>query len=66
MNAEYKGSSLKEACDYIIYQKLVEKGGEGGLIAIDHQGNIEMPFNSSGMYRGWAKEGQREVKIYKD
>ena len=63
---EYKGSSLKEACDYIIYQKLVEKGGEGGLIAIDHQGNIEMPFNSSGMYRGWAKEGQREVKIYKD
>lgn len=63
---EYKGSSLKEACDYIIYQKLVEKGGEGGLIAIDHLGNIEMPFNSSGMYRGWAKEGQREVKIYKD
>jgi len=63
---EYKGSSLKEACDYIIYQKLVEKGGEGGLIAVDHQGNIEMPFNSSGMYRGWAKEGQREVKIYKD
>ena len=63
---EYKGSTLKEACDYIVNKKLVEKGGEGGLIAIDKFGNIEMSFNSSGMYRGWAKEGKREVKIYKD
>jgi L-asparaginase / beta-aspartyl-peptidase len=62
---EYKGLSLKEACDQIVYKKLVEKGGEGGLIAIDKNGNIEMPFNSSGMYRGWAKPNQRETKIYK-
>lgn len=63
---EYKGVTLKEACDTIVYKKLVAKGGEGGLIAIDKYGNIEMPFNSSGMYRGWAKSGKREVKIYKD
>ncbi|CAG0905775.1 unnamed protein product, partial [Darwinula stevensoni] len=63
---EYKGVSLKEACQYIIYEKLVQKGGEGGLVAIDKDGNIEMPFNSSGMYRGFAKDGKREVKIYKD
>lgn len=62
---EYKGVSLKEACDLIVNKKLVEKGGEGGLIAIDKYGNIEMPFNSSGMYRGWAKPNQRETKIYK-
>jgi beta-aspartyl-peptidase (threonine type) len=63
---EYKGISLKEACQYIVYEKLVQKGGEGGLVAIDKDGNIEMPFNSSGMYRGFAKDGKREVKIYKD
>ena len=63
---EYKNVSLKEACHQIVDIKLVEKGGEGGLIAIDKDGNIEMPFNSSGMYRGYAKDGQREVKIYKD
>jgi beta-aspartyl-peptidase (threonine type) len=63
---EYKGLSLKEACDFIVNKKLVEKGGDGGLIAIDKYGNIEMPFNTSGMYRGYAKEGKREVKIYKD
>lgn len=63
---EYKGLSLKDACDTIVYKKLVAKGGEGGLIAIDKNGNIEMPFNSSGMYRGWAKDGKREVKIYKE
>ena len=31
-------------------------GGEGGCIAIDKEGNISMPFNTSGMYRGWVDE----------
>ena len=48
---EYKGLSLKEACDLVVMEKLVKIGGEGGLIAIDHNGNIELPFNSEGMYR---------------
>lgn len=63
---EYKGSTLKEACEFIIHDNLVKKGGEGGLIAIDKNGNIEMPFNSEGMYRGWTKNGEREVKIYRE
>lgn len=63
---EYKGLTLSAACDTIINKKMVEKGGEGGLIAIDKDGNIEMPFNSAGMYRGWAKSGKREVKIFKE
>lgn len=63
---EYKGVSLKEACHYMVHDKLVKKGGEGGLIAIDKDGHIEMPFNSEGMYRGWAKDGKRETKIFKE
>jgi beta-aspartyl-peptidase (threonine type) len=63
---EYKGLSLKEACDIVVYDKLVKIGGEGGLIAIDKHGNIEMPFNSEGMYRACRNSnGHSEVLIYK-
>ena len=41
-------------------------GGEGGLIAIDKDGNIEMQFNSEGMYRACkSSDGRSEVSIYK-
>jgi beta-aspartyl-peptidase (threonine type) len=63
---EYKGLSLKEACDIVVMDKLVKIGGEGGLIAIDHKGNIELPFNSEGMYR--AKKSSNTdtfIGIYK-
>ena len=64
---EYKGASLKEACQIVVNNKLVEFGGEGGLIAIDAYGNIEMPFNSEGMYRGMKKSnGPLYIDIYKD
>ena len=64
---EYKGLSLKEACDIVVMDKLVKIGGEGGLIAIDSNGNIELPFNSEGMYRA-KKTNDSEVfiRIYKD
>lgn len=55
---EYKGLSLKEACDFVVKEKLVKLGGEGGLIALDRLGNIELPFNSEGMYRASKKEGE--------
>jgi L-asparaginase / beta-aspartyl-peptidase len=62
---EYKGLSLKEACDYVVKDKLVKMGGEGGLIAIDKFGNIELPFNSEGMYRAWRTGDEAiEVRIY--
>ena len=63
---EYGGKSLEEAGDYIINKKLVEKGGTGGVVALDRNGNIAMPFNTPGMYRGYAKPGERVVKIYKE
>lgn len=63
---EYRGLSLKEACDIVVYDKLVKIGGEGGLVAIDRNGHIEMPFNSEGMYRGYkASNGINEVLIYR-
>ncbi len=63
---EYKGMSLKEACAYVVMDKLVKIGGEGGLIAIDHSGNIELPFNSEGMYRAKKTEGEDLfIGIYK-
>ena len=62
---EYKGLSLKDACDVVVYDKLVKIGGEGGLIAIDRLGNIEMPFNSEGMYRACRNNiGRNDVLIY--
>jgi beta-aspartyl-peptidase (threonine type) len=63
---EYKGLSLKEACYEVVYNKLVKIGGEGGLIAVDMAGNIEMPFNSEGMYRARRNSnGVNEVSIYR-
>jgi len=64
---EYKGLSLKEACNKVVMDKLVKIGGEGGLIALDAYGNIELPFNSEGMYRASKKENENAfIGIYKD
>ena len=64
---EYKGFSLKEACNLVVKDKLVKIGGEGGLIALDAKGNIELCFNSEGMYRA-SKKSNEDVYlgIYKD
>jgi len=64
---EYKGMSLSDASNEVVMKKLVERGGEGGVIAVDRNGNVAMPFNSEGMYRGYIKgDGKREILIYKD
>jgi beta-aspartyl-peptidase (threonine type) len=63
---EYRNMTLEEAGYEVVMKKLVETGGEGGLIGIDAKGNITMPFNTAGMYRGYMKsDGSGEVKIYK-
>lgn len=62
---EYKGYSLQQACDYVVKDKLVKTGGEGGLIALDKSGNIELSFNSDGMYRGFLRQGEQAfIAIY--
>jgi beta-aspartyl-peptidase (threonine type) len=45
--------------------KLAALQGDGGLIAVDHRGNIVMPFHSEGMYRGAIdRHGHRTIAIY--
>ena len=63
---EYKGISLQKAAEEVVLDKLVEKGGSGGIISVDAYGNIALVFNSEGMYRGQATPEGREIKIYKD
>jgi len=64
---EYKGLNLKQACDLVVMDKLVKIGGEGGLIALDNKGNIELPFNSEGMYRAKkSSDSDLFIGIYKD
>ncbi|MCI0487174.1 MAG: isoaspartyl peptidase/L-asparaginase [Blastocatellia bacterium] len=64
---EYKGMSLKEAADMVVMDKLVKLGATGGVIALDKDGNVAMPFNTPGMYRAYTDaNGKPVVKIYKD
>jgi beta-aspartyl-peptidase (threonine type) len=63
----YKGMTLQAAADEVVMKKLVKMGGEGGLVAVDKDGNVAMPFNSEGMYRGYIKaDGKAVIGIYKD
>lgn len=64
---EYKGLSLADAGNAVINKKLVDAGGTGGLISIDKNGNVAMPFNTAGMYRGYVLDnGEIKTFIYKD
>jgi beta-aspartyl-peptidase (threonine type) len=62
---EYRGMKLPEAAQMVL-DKVAKLGGTGGLIAIDHDGNIALPFNTSGMYRGHVGiDGEFVVEIYR-
>lgn len=64
---EYKGLSLKEATKLVIQDKLTSLGGDGGVIAIDHLGNMSMAFNTSGMFRASMNaQGQLYIGMFKD
>jgi len=62
---EYRGVSLKQAAQAAL-DKVARLGGAGGLIAIDRQGNVTLPFNTAGMYRGYVDpNGKFIVEIYR-
>jgi L-asparaginase / beta-aspartyl-peptidase len=65
---KYKGLSLQEAADIVVFDQLKPIGGEGGIIGVDKRGNIVFSFNSDGMYRGWTDSESNEMHtaIYKD
>jgi beta-aspartyl-peptidase (threonine type) len=62
---KYKSSTLAEAATEVVMIKLKKQGGIGGIIAVDKNGNIAMPFNTSGMFRGYVKAGgERMVGMF--
>lgn len=64
---EYAGLSLKEASDRVVMEKIRVLGGSGGVIAVDRDGNVALPFNSEGMYRGYGYVGDApNVGIYRE
>ena len=64
---DYGGLSLSEACERVVMEKLPALGGSGGLIAVDHEGNVALPFNSEGMYRAWGYAGDTPTTgIYRE
>ncbi|MDU4423475.1 MAG: beta-aspartyl-peptidase [Raoultella sp.] len=64
---EYGNLSLYEACERVVMEKLPALGGSGGLIAIDREGNVVLPFNSEGMYRAWCYAGDTPtIGIYRE
>ncbi|HEX8776104.1 MAG TPA: isoaspartyl peptidase/L-asparaginase [Pyrinomonadaceae bacterium] len=64
---EYKGMAVEAATRAVVMEKLKALGGEGGVIAIDKNGNVAMSFNTPGMYRAYiAADGKPVVGIYKD
>ena len=64
---EYKNISLAEAAKEVIQNKLTALGGDGGIIAIDKDGNVVMEFNTAGMYRATMnKNGELYIGIYEE
>jgi beta-aspartyl-peptidase (threonine type) len=64
---EYAGLDVHGAARRVVWESLPPLGGHGGLIAVGASGEVALPFNTEGMYRGWARVGQApRVAIYAD
>jgi beta-aspartyl-peptidase (threonine type) len=64
---KYLKLPLSDAVDQTIREALVDRHGDGGLIALDAKGNFRFGFNTEGMYRGFIKaDGKPSTFVYKD
>ena len=62
----YGGATLAAAAHEVVNVVVPRLGGDGGAIALDVDGNIAMPFNTGGMYRGWIKpDGSRGTAVFR-
>lgn len=62
---EFRGMKLPEAAQHAL-DHAKKLGGKGGVIAIDREGNVTLPFTTSGMYRGHVDpEGKFVIEIYR-
>ena len=57
----YAGATLQQAAEQVVMELLPSYQGRGGLIALDARGNLALPFNTEGMYRGYARGGETPV-----
>ena len=57
----YAKQTLEQATQQVIMKTLPPMNGRGGLIAVDAAGNVCMPMNSEGMYRGYARGATEPV-----
>jgi beta-aspartyl-peptidase (threonine type) len=64
---KYKGLTLAEAAEQVVMTKLKNQGAKGGIIGVDSKGNLVMPFNTPGMFRGYIKSGgETKVALFGD
>ena len=61
---EYLGETIAQSANHVIHKTLTDMKGDGGVIAIDEQGNYTFSFNTPGMYRGANKGGKTLVEIF--
>ena len=62
---KYRGMTLQDAAQTAL-DSVKQLGGTGGLIAVDRNGDIALPFNTNGMYRGYVDpNGKFVVEIYR-
>lgn len=63
----YLGQSLARAADDMVLVELKQWQSGAGLVAVDRFGNIAMPYNTEGMYRGCVTARQpAQVAIFDD
>jgi beta-aspartyl-peptidase (threonine type) len=64
---KYAKEPLKKAADDVVMKELVAQKAEGGVIALDRQGNVATPFNTNGMIRAVVRaDGKVDVKVFAD
>ncbi len=63
----YRGDTLAAAADEVVMKVVPRLGGDGGVIALDADGNAALPFNTEGMYRGTIDaDGKVDIAIYRE
>ena len=62
----YQGASLEQATDAMIHTEMTALGGGAGLCAVDREGNVALPYNTEGMYRGWIRGEELYVAVHED
>ena len=62
----YQGTTLAKAADDMIHGEMTALGGGAGLCAVDREGNVALPYNTEGMYRGWIRGEELYVAVHED